>query len=195
MTAPGRAALSVEGFVRQVELACADLPESTRRQLLVDLDAHLREIADEDGLLTGIGDPADYAREMRAAMGFPDTAPPTTSRRRHALLWAALTAALVLVAGLITAIVLATRPSRPGRATETPTSGTRSSPVTVVVPAVRGLTATAAESYLTNAGLHPVLIPFKGTGVPAGRVAYTLPSAGTVVAPGSTVQLAIPTTP
>ncbi len=80
MTAPGAtpATISVEDFLAQVGQACADLPEPARARLIADLELHLRELDEPD--LAELGDPVEYARELRAALNLPtsqvDTAMP-----------------------------------------------------------------------------------------------------------------------
>lgn len=65
---------AINDFVRQVERACADLPEPQRRKLLVDLEDHLGEL-DADGI-ADLGDPGAYAAELRAALNLPSAPPP-----------------------------------------------------------------------------------------------------------------------
>ena len=64
---------ALNDFVRQVDQACADLPEPQRRKLVVDLEDHLREL-DADAIAE-LGDPAAYAAELRAALDLPTAGP------------------------------------------------------------------------------------------------------------------------
>jgi hypothetical protein len=58
-------------YVDAVDRALADLPDGIRVELLEDLPAHFAEVlAEGDGtLLSRLGDPAEYAAELRAAAG------------------------------------------------------------------------------------------------------------------------------
>ena len=80
---------------------------------------------------------------------------------------------------------------------------TRGSPVTltvaqapqVSVPAVTGQDQVTASNTMTQAGLQPTIVGQNSNTVAAGRVIATNPSAGTMVAKGTTVQLFVSTGP
>lgn len=59
-------------FLAAVEQACADLDPADRSRLLGGLEEHLAELsADGVDLVSELGDPAAYARELRSAAGLP----------------------------------------------------------------------------------------------------------------------------
>ena len=69
-------------------------------------------------------------------------------------------------------------------------------PVTVTVPDVVGLDQASAEALITSAGLVVgTVYQFCSPSVPAGEVFGQLPAAGTLVAPGSTVDISVSTGP
>jgi hypothetical protein len=60
----------VEEYLQAVRVALADLPAETREDLLNELPDHLAEVLAEGGSLRDrLGDPKDYAVELRAAAG------------------------------------------------------------------------------------------------------------------------------
>lgn len=76
----------VEAYLAAVAGALADLPEPARAELLEDLADHLAEVRSECGdvpLRTCLGEPSDYAAELRAAAGHPALTRPTL---RHSIL-------------------------------------------------------------------------------------------------------------
>lgn len=75
----------VEAYVAEVRAALADLPAEVREELLEDLPEHLAEVAAEEGgpLRSRLGDPAQYAAELRATVALGQTA-----ARRAPLRWA-----------------------------------------------------------------------------------------------------------
>src|SRR5215216_3750605 len=66
-------AAEVAGYATAVRAACADLPGPDRELLLEDLEDHLQEVAAEAGgpLAERLGEPEDYAAELRASAGLP----------------------------------------------------------------------------------------------------------------------------
>lgn len=60
----------VEEYLHAVQAALADLPAETREDLIEDLPDHLAEVLAEGGSLRDrLGDPAEYAAELRSAAG------------------------------------------------------------------------------------------------------------------------------
>ncbi len=82
--------VEIEDYCEAVRMALADLSPEIRDDLLEDLPDHLREVlAEGDGSLRDrLGEPADYARELRSAVGFDatDTSAETTTARLRASL-------------------------------------------------------------------------------------------------------------
>jgi hypothetical protein len=76
----------VEAYVAEVRAALADLPAEVREELLEDLPEHLAEVAAEgdEPLRVRLGEPAQYAAELRATVAFGQAA-----ARRAPLRWAA----------------------------------------------------------------------------------------------------------
>jgi uncharacterized membrane protein len=71
MTAP---TIASDDYLDRVRLALEDLPAPDRDDLLEDLQGHLEEVRAEDprvDLLRRLGDPGDYALELRLAAGLP----------------------------------------------------------------------------------------------------------------------------
>ncbi|HUR78363.1 MAG TPA: hypothetical protein VMZ22_10475 [Acidimicrobiales bacterium] len=63
----------VEAYVNEVRNRLADVPEEDRAELLDDVAAHVREIADEfgvDSLRDRLGTPAEFTSELRASAGY-----------------------------------------------------------------------------------------------------------------------------
>jgi hypothetical protein len=75
----------VEAYVAEVRAALADLPAEVREELLEDLPEHLAEVAAEgdEPLRSRLGEPAQYAAELRATVALGQTA-----ARRAPLQWA-----------------------------------------------------------------------------------------------------------
>ena len=63
----------VARYATAVRAAFADLPGPERELLLEDLEDHLQEVAAEAGgpLAERLGEPEDYAAELRASAGLP----------------------------------------------------------------------------------------------------------------------------
>jgi hypothetical protein len=113
MTGPVTARDQVADYLHRVERVCLDLPEASRRSLIVHLAEHLSEIdLSRASLDEQLGPPAQYAHELRAALDLPPspTTPPLQPRRltRRAV-WA-LAVVVVLVAAATT-VFIATRSS------------------------------------------------------------------------------------
>jgi uncharacterized membrane protein len=71
MTAP---TIAPDDYLDRVRLALGDLPAADRDDLLEDLQGHLEELRAEDpslDLLRRLGDPTEYALELRLAAGLP----------------------------------------------------------------------------------------------------------------------------
>jgi uncharacterized membrane protein len=66
----------VARYAADVRAALAHLPDAGREILLEDLESHLEEVASESGapLRERLGNPADYAAELRSAYGAIDSA-------------------------------------------------------------------------------------------------------------------------
>ncbi len=99
-------------------------------------------------------------------------------RRRRLLLWGLAVAAALLVA--VAAVLLLTQPSSDKR---------------VTVPSVAGQSEAAASLTLRDAGLIPVPALTANTSVASGVVIDQTPPAGSVVAKGTRVTIAISTGP
>lgn len=88
MTAP---TIAPDDYLDRVRLALGDLPVSDRDDLLEDLQGHLEELRAEDprvDLLQRLGDPGEYALELRLAAGLPpseqpESRPTVTERLRR----------------------------------------------------------------------------------------------------------------
>ena len=65
--------LSTQWYLDSIELELADLPADERAELLEDLATHFSEFESEDDLVSTLGDPAAYARELRDAAGLTVT--------------------------------------------------------------------------------------------------------------------------
>jgi uncharacterized membrane protein len=75
----------VSRYAAEVRATLAHLPDAEREVLLEDLESHLEEVASESGspLQERLGNPADYAAELRAAYGSGDI---SVERRRVPIL-------------------------------------------------------------------------------------------------------------
>jgi len=82
-----------QGYLRRVAAQLADLPDEDRVELLEDLTLHLAALEQEDddrSLEDRLGDPAEYAADLRTAAGLPPAPRPSTrSSRALAVLGAA----------------------------------------------------------------------------------------------------------
>ena len=67
---------STQWYLDAIERELADLPADERAELLEDLAAHFGEFADDDDLVSTLGDPVAYARELRDAAGLSASPPP-----------------------------------------------------------------------------------------------------------------------
>ncbi|WJK36800.1 hypothetical protein [Solwaraspora sp. WMMA2065] len=78
-------------YVEQVRSALADLPGPVRDELLEDLPEHLAEVlAEGDGTLVDrLGDPTEYAAELRASAALDAPASPPGIGHRAAAAWQA----------------------------------------------------------------------------------------------------------
>lgn len=61
--------LTAEEYLRRVGLALRDLPWSTRRDLLEEIQGHLDELPADTDLRARLGPPEEYAADMRSAAG------------------------------------------------------------------------------------------------------------------------------
>jgi uncharacterized membrane protein len=86
---------AVEAYINEVRERLADVPEEDRVDLLDDVAAHVREIADEFGaeaLHERLGTPEEFTTELRASAGYgaptgSEEAPPAPSRLRRSVRW------------------------------------------------------------------------------------------------------------
>lgn len=78
-------------YVEQVRSALADLPDQVRAELLEDLPEHLAEVlAEGDGTLVDrLGDPTEYAAELRTSAALDAPAEPVGLGRRAGVAWRA----------------------------------------------------------------------------------------------------------
>ncbi|WFE21032.1 hypothetical protein O7621_24745 [Solwaraspora sp. WMMD937] len=78
-------------YVEQVRSALADLPGPVRAELLEDLPEHLAEVlAEGDGTLVDrLGDPTEYAAELRTSAALDAPAEPVGLGRRAGVAWRA----------------------------------------------------------------------------------------------------------
>jgi uncharacterized membrane protein len=201
MSSPTQAghSVTISEFVRQVEESCRDLPELQRRHLIADLETHLHERDGQQDLLAELGDPADYARELRAALELP--APPrqaehdSAKRRpvRLVLLFAALAvlAALAVIVAVF-ALPAATDSNQPSLAPSMipTTAGSAFSQV----PNVVGTSEAVATAEMLAVGLEFEARTVRSS-APAGQVVAQNPVALATVATGSTIVLLVSTGP
>lgn len=109
----------VQAYLDRLRSELAGLPAAEIEEIVQDLEPQVAAIAAEPdaGSLTDIlGDPAEYARELRSALGMPDEPiawqpPPWLSRARLAVL--AVTTVTACVAGYITAQTSGNEPRVP----------------------------------------------------------------------------------
>lgn len=195
----------VDEYVRQVELACVDLPEEQRRRLIADLAAHLREVDTVAGSIYGeLGPPDVYAAELRAALELPVSPAQYSPSRLHQFTAARgrpstpVLVALGCVAALIVAVVVAVIVSSSGGASPPAAAPTLSasataapSPATVPVtlPDLVGRTNSDAAQALFALGLRVVEVPVHAPAAASGTVVRQQPVAGSVLPPGTVVTL------
>jgi len=73
----------VQDYLNRLRRELAGLPAAEVEEIIQDVEPHLAAIAEElsEGTLADVlGDPGDYARELRGAMGMPDAPVPWLSR-------------------------------------------------------------------------------------------------------------------
>jgi uncharacterized membrane protein len=94
----------VDDYLRQLDAELADLPGSSRREVMDEISTHIREmrgeLATEDELeirqlLERLGDPAEIAADARVRFGVPD-------RKRT---WIETTALILLSVGMIIPVI------------------------------------------------------------------------------------------
>lgn len=86
----------VEAYISEVRTRLADVPEEDRVELLDDVAAHVREIAEEFGpaeLETRLGTPAEFTHELRVSAGYAPASEPagaaaSPGRLRRSFAWA-----------------------------------------------------------------------------------------------------------
>ena len=159
---------------------------------------HLRDQASGADLVAAVGTPADYARDLRSAMGLPETVPAPISGRRRRWLLPALIAgvALAVVLAFVGVILAATSSPQPSpnptpATSESATAIPSTAPAMIVVPDVLGKTKTAATAQLEAAGFRVEVETTKHTAMPVGTVIAQAPAASGRALAGSTVTLRI----
>jgi PASTA domain/HAAS len=178
---------AISDFVQRVERACADLPSVQRRGILADLDAHLREMGERSDLLTELGDPDQYARDLRAAMNLPTSRPLARAPRR----WWPAAIALVVAAvaiGTVLAVRAATSSERPRQ----PSPSATTSPATprlIQAPSLVGLTQAVAANRVASLGLTVRVQYVRSSALPRGTVVIQSPAAFSRMPPGATITL------
>jgi len=196
MTSPTQAdhSVTISEFVRQVEESCRDLPEPQRRHLIADLESHLHERDGQQDLLADLGDPADYARELRAALDLPQP-PERDSAKRRPVWLVPLTAAVaaLVVVGAALAIKTATDSGQPSSeaASVIPTSDVARF---AQVPDLIGTSQALATAEAQAVGL-PVKVSKVRSSAPAGQVVVQSPVPFATVATGTTILLQVSTGP
>ena len=207
---------ALNDFVRQVDLACADLPEPQRRKLVVDLEDHLREL--DAAAIAELGDPAAYAAELRAALDLPTAGPVPTylptyppaqyppaqypaaqypAQKRGLSTWI-IVALCVVGSGLVMVVLFAgiaffglaatsQHSSVPARGV--PVVSAEPIPMVQVPHLVGGTQAKATESAQA-VGLG-VRVEFVASNRPKGEVVAQSPAAFSLVQQGTTVVLQV----
>lgn len=189
----------VREYLLQLDAALRGIPERRRQQLVDEVRSHIAEgralledptEADIRTLLERLGPPEEIADET-LTMDRPAKAPP---RRR---LWmpvgvAAVLAAVGLAVGLTVALSGGTS-GRPAVRPPTPTTTTITS--AVVLPTLKGDSASTAAATLTAVGLRSVVQHAPSTVAPQGAVVAQAPAAGAKVVLGSTVTLTVSSGP
>ncbi|MFV2019788.1 HAAS signaling domain-containing protein [Micromonospora sp. LOL_023] len=160
--------MEISRYVEQVRAALADLPAPVRDELLEDLPEHLAEVlAEGDGTLVDrLGEPTEYAAELRSSAALDPPAPPGIGRRVSAA-WQRTRARLDRVDHRV-GPVLGHR--------------TTSEFLQSLRPAwwvLRGYLATALFAYLASGELVGPL-PAPGGSVPAGLLVLTVLTIGSV---------------
>ena len=197
-------------FVRQVDQACADLPELQRRKLIVDLEDHLREL-DADAIAE-LGDPGAYAAELRAALDLPKAGPVPAHvpayppaqypgqyppQKSGLATWIIVALCVVgagfvmvmLVAGIAFFGLAATSQHRSGPGTGVPVVSAVPIPMVQIPNLVGGTQAKAIESAQA-AGLD-VQVVSVASNRPKGEVVAQSPAAFSRVQQGTTVVLQV----
>jgi uncharacterized membrane protein len=205
MTTSSHLVLTVEEFAERVDRACSDLPDPVRRRLMADLDTHLREVADQGDLVSTVGDPEDYARDLREALDIPggpsSTAPASNTppsdglvaaRRRPRWLLPVLAGVLAVLA---LAAVIGFAVSRSSN-TSQPIVPAATSNVTISavnpLPTVVGHDVTQASAELVAAGFQVRVVTEPGSTARPGTVIAQDPDPGALqlsLPTGSTVTL------
>ncbi|ROO61296.1 putative membrane protein [Micromonospora sp. Llam0] len=156
-------------YVEQVRSALADLPGPVRDELLEDLPEHLAEVlAEGDGTLVDrLGDPTEYAAELRASAALDAPASPPGVGHRAAAAWQATRDRLGRVDRRVGPVL---------------GYGTASEFLRSLRPAwwvLRGYLATALFAYLASGELVGPL-PAPGGSVAAGVLVLTVLTIGSV---------------
>ena len=206
---------ALNDFVRQVDQACADLPEPQRRKLVVDLEDHLREL--DAAAIAELGDPAAYAAELRAALDLPTAGPVPTylptylptyppaqyppaqypAQKRGLSTWI-IVALCVVGSGLVMVVLFAgiaffglaaTSQNSSVPARGVPVVSAEPIPMVQVPHLVGGTQAKATESAQA-VGLD-VRVEFVASNRPKGEVVAQSPGAFSLVQQGTTVVLQV----
>lgn len=114
-----RADTEVQAYLDRLRSELAGLPAAEIEEILQDLEPQMSAIAaepDEGSLADRLGDPAEYARELRSTLGMPDEPvawrpPPWLPRTGLAVF--AVTTVTACVAGYLTGQVTADEPRYP----------------------------------------------------------------------------------
>ncbi|HEX6360876.1 DUF1700 domain-containing protein [Actinophytocola sp.] len=109
----------VQAYLDRLRRELAGLPAAEIEEIVQDLEPQVSAIAADpgtDSLIDRLGDPAEYARELRSALGMPDEPvawrpPPRLPRTGLAVL--AVTTVTACVAGYLTGQVMANEPRYP----------------------------------------------------------------------------------
>ncbi len=155
--------------------------DSLAEEMASDLEADLED-ASAEGVpapeVLGDGDPRRFARDWAVARGLVPEEPSGPRRRRT--LWGLVAVALVLLAGGLTALVLALT----GTQNSTPRSGKP-----VPLPLVVGMNERQATRVLRASGLHSRIVLVKSHR--AGYVVAQSPAPGARVVRGSIIRLQV----
>jgi hypothetical protein len=109
----------VQAYLDRLRSELAGLPAAEIEEIVQDLEPQVSAIAadpDTDSLTDRLGDPAEYARELRSALGMPDEPPAWRPPRwlpRTGLAVLAVTTVAACVAGYVTSRVMANDPRTP----------------------------------------------------------------------------------
>lgn len=204
---------ALNDFVRQVDQACADLPEPQRRKLVVDLEDHLREL--DAAAIAELGDPTAYAAELRAALDLPTARPVPTAQypaahyppaqypaqyppQKSGLSTWVIVVLCVVGSGLVMLVLFAaiaffglaaTSQHSSGSSTSGPVASAVPIPMVQVPNLVGGTQAKATESAQA-VGLD-VRVEFVASNRPKGEVVAQSPAAFSQVQQGTTVVLQV----